>query len=84
MIPLGVLDHLQLFGVQTATIPASRIHPVGFTAVSSPRAPLRSSACLEAIDQPINPEWKSSNGADVVKGIRSSCRRFGQAGLRSP
>lgn len=38
----------------------------------------------EPLVQPINPEWRASKGAAVEKGIRSTCPRCGQAGLRSP
>ncbi|KAI4825256.1 hypothetical protein CesoFtcFv8_008009 [Champsocephalus esox] len=84
----------RVLGEHTATIPVSRTHATAEEAresrlVFTPPTPepplplLERSACFGAIGQPINPEWKTY-GAAVVKGIRSTCLRCGQAGLRSP
>ncbi|CAK6969934.1 hypothetical protein KUCAC02_020943 [Scomber scombrus] len=95
-IPSSARVLFPFLGEQTATIPAPRIHAVGqkergSSLLFTPPTPgllllllEERSACLGAIGQPINPEWKTSNGAGVVKGIRSTCPRYGQAGLRSP
>lgn len=96
-IPSSARVLFPFLGEQTATIPAFRVHGAGEEEQEAPlfglftpstRGPLlpllERSACLGAIGQPINPEWKSSNGAAVVKGIRSTCARCGQAGLPSP
>lgn len=94
-IPFSTRVPVQFLGEQAATVPASMIHAVGeqqqvssfpFSPPTSGALlpPLEESACLGAIGQPINPEWKTSNGAAVVKGIRLTCPRCGQAGHRSP